>query len=223
MPWHLMPWLLASSSHRQLWHWIREIIRSRSFSGKRFKYSHMTSQCGDMTEINAIYFMLPEMNSARSGFEFLGYKIEKLPFLVLPGFIVKWYTPYSDSHWSDVIMTAMASHITSASIVYSSVCSGADQRKHQSSASLAFVRGIHRSPVNSPHKGPVTRKMFPFDDVIMFLLPGCTANNECLTNNGGCQQYCVDTYDSYFCGCLRGYQILNTPYTCGRMYHKGFL
>ena len=46
-------------------------------------------------------------------------------------------------------------------------CSGADQRKHQSSALLAFVMGIHRWPVNSPHKGPVTRKMFPFDDVIM--------------------------------------------------------
>ena len=45
--------------------------------------------------------------------------------------------------------------------------SGADQRKHQSSTSLAFMRGIHRSPVNSPHKRPVTRKMFPFDDVIM--------------------------------------------------------
>ena len=53
-------------------------------------------------------------------------------------------------------------------IVYSTVYSGEDQRKHQSSASLAFVRGIHRSPVNSPHKGPVTRKMCPFDDVIMF-------------------------------------------------------
>ena len=52
-------------------------------------------------------------------------------------------------------------------IVYSTVYSGADQRKHQSSASLAFVRGFHRWPVNSPHKGPVTRKMFPFDDVIM--------------------------------------------------------
>ena len=44
---------------------------------------------------------------------------------------------------------------------------GADQRKHQSSASLAFVRGTHRRPVNSPHKMPVTRKIFPFDDVIM--------------------------------------------------------
>ena len=41
------------------------------------------------------------------------------------------------------------------------------QRKHQSFVSLAFVRGIHRWPVNSPHKGPVTRKMFPFDDVII--------------------------------------------------------
>ena len=64
-------------------------------------------------------------------------------------------------------MSAMASHITSLTIVYSNVYSGAYQRKHQSSASLAFVRGIHRWPVNSPHKGPVTRKMFPFGDVIM--------------------------------------------------------
>ena len=67
---------------------------------------------------------------------------------------------------SDVIMRAIASEITSLTIVYSIVYSGADQTKHQSSASLAFVRGIHRSPVNSPHIGPVTRKMFPFDDVI---------------------------------------------------------
>ena len=64
-------------------------------------------------------------------------------------------------------MGTMASQITSLTIVYSTVYSGADQRKHQSSASLAFVRGIHRWPVNSPHKWPVTRKMFPFDDVIM--------------------------------------------------------
>ena len=61
-------------------------------------------------------------------------------------------------------MGAMASQITSLTIVYST---DADQRKRQSSASLAFVRGIHRAPVNSPHKGPVTRKMSPFDDVIM--------------------------------------------------------
>ena len=58
------------------------------------------------------------------------------------------------------------------SMVYSTVYSGADQRKHQSSASLAFVWGIHRWPVNSPHKRPVTRKKFPFDDVIMNCRPG---------------------------------------------------
>ena len=62
----------------------------------------------------------------------------------------------------------MASQITGVSSVCSTVCSGADQRKHQSSASLAFVRGLHRWPVDSPHTGPVTRKMFPFDDVIMW-------------------------------------------------------
>ena len=64
-------------------------------------------------------------------------------------------------------MSAIASRITSFTTVYLIVYSRADQRKHQSSASLAFVRGIHRRPVNSPHKGPVTRKMVPFDDVIM--------------------------------------------------------
>ena len=53
--------------------------------------------------------------------------------------------------------------------VYSNIYSCADQRKHQSSASLAFVRGIHRWPVNSPHEGPATRKMFPFHDVIMLV------------------------------------------------------
>ena len=63
-------------------------------------------------------------------------------------------------------MSAMASPNTGFSIVYPTVCSGVDRRKHQSSASLAFVRGIHRWPVNSPHKGPVKWKMFPFDDVI---------------------------------------------------------
>ena len=66
-------------------------------------------------------------------------------------------------------MGGIASQITSLTIVYSIVYSDADQRKHQSSASLAFVRGIHRVPGNFPHKWPVTRKMFPFDDVIMVL------------------------------------------------------
>ena len=74
-----------------------------------------------------------------------------------------------DDHYTDVIMGAVASQITSLTIVvYSTVYSDADQRKHQSSASLAFVWGIHRWPVNWPHKWPVTREMFPFDDVIVF-------------------------------------------------------
>ena len=70
-------------------------------------------------------------------------------------------------HYDDVIMIMLASQITSLTVVYSIVYSGVNQRKHQSSASLAFVREIHRGPVNFPHKWPVTRRMFPFDDVIM--------------------------------------------------------
>ena len=96
------------------------------------------------------------------------------------GFLWSWYTAVKNCtqavghksngeslHYNDVTMGAMASQTTSLAIVYSTEYSGADQRKHQSSASLAFVWGTHRWPVNSPHKGPVTRKMCPFDDVIM--------------------------------------------------------
>ena len=72
------------------------------------------------------------------------------------------------THYSDVIITAMASQITCVSIVSSTVCSRADLRKHQSSASLAFVRRTHRWPVGSPHNGSVTLNVFPFDDVIMW-------------------------------------------------------
>ena len=78
-------------------------------------------------------------------------------------------------HHGDIMMSAMASQITSLTIAYLTVYSDANQRKHQSSASLAFVRGIHRWPVNFPHKGPVTRKMFPFDDVIMETLSAVLA------------------------------------------------
>ena len=68
------------------------------------------------------------------------------------------------SYW----LGAMVSQITSLTIVYPTVYLCADQRKYQSSASLAFMRGIHQWPMNSPHKGTVTRKLFPFDDVIMW-------------------------------------------------------
>ena len=91
---------------------------------------------------------------------------------------ILWHTPLSNNmdcseiywtHYTDVIMSAMASQITSIAIVYSSVFSCTDQRKHQRSASMAFVREMHRWPVNSPHKGPATRKILPSDDVIMII------------------------------------------------------
>ena len=71
------------------------------------------------------------------------------------------------AHYNDFIISAMASQITSLTIVYSTVYSGTDQRKHQSSASLAILMGILRWPINPPQKTPVTRKKLPFDDVIM--------------------------------------------------------
>ena len=80
-------------------------------------------------------------------------------------------------------MTRMASQITSLAIVYSTVYSGADQSKHQSSASLAFVWEIHRGPVNFPHKWPVTQKMFPFDDIIM---AAATLDNLVNMDSGKC-------------------------------------
>ena len=75
-----------------------------------------------------------------------------------PGYYVMslryWYISDNGVEWrlhnNDVIMGTMASQITSLTIVYSTVYSGADQRTHQSSASLAY----------SPHKWPVTRKCF---------------------------------------------------------------
>ena len=84
-------------------------------------------------------------------------------FIMRESFLSASETPVP---YSDAIMGAMASEITSLMIVYSTV-SSADQRKHQSYASLVFVRGIDRWPMNSPHKWPITRKFLPFDDVIV--------------------------------------------------------
>ena len=77
-------------------------------------------------------------------------------------------------------MGAIASQITSLMIVYSTAYSDADQRKHQSSASLDFVQGIHQGSVDSPHKWPVTRKKFPFDDVIMYLFTHSSGMFHCM-------------------------------------------
>ena len=76
---------------------------------------------------------------------------------------VQKYNLILSNHHSDVIMSA----INGVSIVCSTICLGVDLRKCQSSASLPFVSRIHQWPVDSPHKWPVTRKLFPFDDAIM--------------------------------------------------------
>ena len=73
----------------------------------------------------------------------------------------------SGDHYDDVIMTTIASQITSLTVVYSTVYSDADQSKHQKVRVTGLCVGNSPGPVNSPHKGPVTRKMFPFDNVIM--------------------------------------------------------
>ena len=103
-------------------------------------------------------------------------------FICFRIWIIKYHT--SHIHYSDIIMSTMSSQITGVSIVYSIVCSGAEQTKHQNSASLTFVRGIHRWPVNSLHKWPVTRKMLPFDYVIMskYDVDPRHTDSRCLTN-----------------------------------------
>ena len=112
------------------------------------------------------------------------------PLLVKPSMILYNYIPHftlihatlDTWHYDDVIMGAMASQITSLTIVYSTVYPSIDHIKHQSSASLAFVRGIHRGPVNSPHKLPVTRKMFPFHNVIMICVGrSCVFSITCIS------------------------------------------
>ena len=71
-------------------------------------------------------------------------------------------------HYSDVIKGAIASQITSLPIVYLIVYSGTSQMKISKLRVTGLCAGNSPSPVNSPHKGPVTRKMFPLDDVIMY-------------------------------------------------------
>ena len=127
------------------------------------------------------------------------------------------------SHYCDVIMGVIASQITSLTIVNSTVYADADQRKHESSASLAFAWGIHRGPVNSPHKWAVTRKMLPFYDVITRSCP-----QNCKSVLGGCWQainkegicLCVVNVVSGFLICSRDmnkfritYKILRPPLT----------
>ena len=95
-------------------------------------------------------------------FQKLNYSRKQMDIFVRVSLVSPLYTQgtFLDLFYNGVIMSAKESQIISLTIGYSTVYTGADERKHQSSASLAFVRGIHRWPVNSPHNGPVTRKRF---------------------------------------------------------------
>ena len=131
------------------------------------------------------FIKYPELWIMKTGFLFVGIVITFQSYIIMGSDVHHFhkyftFTLYMSSnlniskiiviHYCDVIMDAMASQITSLAIVYSTLYSCVAQRKHQSSASLAFVRGIHRWQVNSPHKWPVTRKMFSFDNVIVLNL-----------------------------------------------------
>ena len=111
-----------------------------------------------------------------------------------------------NGHYNDLIMSAMGSQITGVSMVCSTICSGADQRKCQSSVSLAFVRGIHRWPEGSPHKGPVSRKKFPFDDIIMACYPVC--HTQFLTASACSSYKIVHAKISRFCNLFWSCQYL---------------
>ena len=124
------------------------------------------------------------LSHARNSFLFFNFKLRKI-IVYLSRFLLHWMQRYW-KYYSDTIMRVMASQIISLTIVYSTVCSGADQRKHQSSVSLAFVRGIHLLQVNSLHKGPVIQKIFPFDDVIMNGMIQKMANTQYININSEC-------------------------------------
>ena len=91
-------------------------------------------------------------------------------------------------HYNDVIMTTIASQITSLAVVYSTVYSDADKKKPSKLHVTGLCVGNSPWPVNSPHKGPVTRKMFPIDDVIMFHWIGfacvCVSSQRYIMING---------------------------------------
>ena len=144
-----MPWLPASPSLRQPWYWPNLSMNN--------PVPHVP--CVIYSNYMGVYIWGVDNMSYSATYPVL-YGIQSVIRGQLSSCSVL-------EHYSDVIMGAIASQITSLTIVYSTIYSGADQRKGQSSASLAFVRGIHRRPVNSAHKGPVIRKIFPFDDVIM--------------------------------------------------------
>ena len=115
---------------------------------------------------------LESLENIKAGFRVfpIAWRLHPISYAYGSYFILYWYNSFPISKWRIITMTSKWARwrLKSPDLrVFSGIYSVADHRKHQSSVPLAFVKGIHRWPVNSPHKGPVTRKMFPFDDVIM--------------------------------------------------------
>ena len=141
---------LAFPEHKQPIHWLYYYLKCL------IVYTNCIYQRNSTQNVLPIHWKMCLLRSE---------KLRPLRFTSSHAFLKR--PPGHAIHYKDVIMSSMASQITSLTIVYSAVYN--KHRKHQSSASLAFVMGIPRWPVNSPHKWPVARKMFPFDDVIMML------------------------------------------------------
>ena len=165
-----MPWLLESPGDQQpCCCWWRTIVIPLISTRKYISVINVISVWRNDTECKYIYIYICVCVCLCVCVYLCVYTYEVLWYLASHSQLsnVVRFAKHKNEHYNDVIMSTMESQITSLTIVYSNVYSDADHRKHQSSASLAFVRGIHRWPVNSPHKWPVTRRMFPFDDVIM--------------------------------------------------------
>ena len=134
--------------------WIVLIFPKHCLLLNMFSFYFQISTAESVQDLNCFNGFFSITRKIKSYFRWL------FPIIFLP------LPPYDGQHYSDVMMSTMATQIPGVLIVYSIVCSDPD-KAIQSSASLVFVMGIHWWPVNSPHKGPVAWKMFPFDDVIM--------------------------------------------------------
>ena len=134
----MMTWHLEPVNHRRSWYWLYPI--SGSLSCTRNYFNHMGRWARNCELVRLSQFGAQQSTQCR---QMTGNSRIRTCI-----------------YHNDVIMGAIASQISSLIIVYPIVYSDADWRKHQSSASLAFLRGIHRVPVNSPRKWPVTRKCF---------------------------------------------------------------
>ena len=178
MSWHLHVWQIQQI-HLTIPQCIRQIPHNAPFCNRNVHtYAHFCYKNGALwdtalihcgiCEIGLLQWLLKRKNPSQYSTSKLVECLWAFPQYWNLKVILCTHSLWNNPpHYSDVIMTTMASQITSVSLVYSAVGLGVDQRKHQSSASLAFVRGIHRWPGNSPHKGPVKRKMVPFDNVNM--------------------------------------------------------